>query len=249
MDSAKKPTKSIKMQLLLLLVFATVAALEISFFDEVNEFLNASLNLVSDHKLWIMFSALFIYSPIIIMPVGFVILQFEELSNQLQSELTAEKLFKPVILLHVSGAVYASLFWVLQSEGILNAVLSAVSDMNYLLLGSIVFVSYYFSKNLTDPAKLANALKGAICVCFIWVFYFWFGLDDGCTSSGGDGLFTSGDKECDPDYIKSTDSLEAKGIKLGFNSNAGFAAQYLWMVSASFTTTLAVYCFKNRNMK
>ena len=121
MKSAEKPTKSIKRQLIMLMVFATIVALEISFFNDINKFLDALLKLVSTHKTWFMFSTSFIYFPIIIMPFAFLASAFKDLSKQLQSELAAEKLFKPVILLHVSGAAYSSLFWALQSEGILNA--------------------------------------------------------------------------------------------------------------------------------
>ena len=248
MNVSKKQTKPMKRQLVELIFFATIVAMEIFFINQINLFLNTALDLVSDHHVWLMFSTFFIYVPIILMPFGLLFHSFERLSSQIQSEFSGLDLLKSVILLHVVGAVYASCFWLLKSEGILNAIIVEMKEMNYLLLGLIVVVSYNVAKELTDPVKLANVLKVTICICFIWIFYFWFGLDDGCTSSGGDGLFTSGEKDCDPDYIKAKEALKNKGVELGFNSNAGFAAQYLWMVGAGFVTTLTVYFVKNRNV-
>ena len=248
MSVSEKPFKPMKRQLLELMIFAVVVALEILFFEQISDFFNAALKFVSANKAWFIFSTFFIFVPIIIMPFGLLFNSFERLSSQIQSEFSGVDLLKLVILLHVVAAAYASCFWLLQSQGILNAIFAEMKEMNYLLLGLIVFVSYNVAKKLTDPVKLANVLKVTICICFIWVFYLWFGLDDGCTSSGGDGLFTSGEKDCDPDYIKAKEALKNKGVELGFNSNAGFAAQYLWMVGAGFVTTLTVYFVKNRNV-
>ena len=83
MKSAEKPTKSIKRQLIMLMVFATIVVLEISFFNDVNKFLDTSLKLVSTHNAWLMFSTFFIYFPIIIMPFWFLTDAFKDLSNQL----------------------------------------------------------------------------------------------------------------------------------------------------------------------
>ena len=249
MKVSERPIKPIKRQLLELMIFAIIVVLEILFFDQINTFLNSTLKLVSGHKAWIWISTSFIYMPIIFMPFMLLLLTFQSLSKQIQSELTGSNLLKSVMLLHLVSAAFASLFWILQSDGVLNAVLAQIRELNYLLLGAIVFLSYNFAKGLSDPASLAKVLERTIIICFVWVFYFWFGLDDGCTSSGGDGLFTSGEVECDPDFVKAGDVLEKKGAELGFNSNAGFAAQYLWMVSASFVTTLTVYFFKNRKHK
>ena len=235
-----------KWQLVELIFFATIVAVEIFFINQINFFLNTALDQVSDHYAWLMFSTFFIYVPIILIPFGLLFRAFENLSNKIQSELAGVNLLKAAITLHVIGAAYASCFWLLQSEGILNAIIAETQEMNYLLLGLIVLVSYNVAKKLTDPVKLINVLKVIICVCFIWVFYFWFGLDDGCTSSGGDGLFTTGEMDCDPDYIQTKEALRNKGAELGFNSNAGFAVQYLWMVGAGLLTTLTVYLVKNR---
>lgn len=246
MNVTEKQNKPMTRQIIELIFFATIVALEISFISQINSFLNTVLDLVSDHKAWLMFSTFFIYVPIILIPFGLLFRAFENLSNKIQSELTGENLLKSMIILHVIGAAYASCFWLLQSKGILNAIIAEAKDMNYLLLGLIIWISYNVAKKIIDPVKLANVLKVTICVCFIWVFYLWFGLDDGCVSSVGDGLYTSGEVHCGPDYINVRDALDKKGTKLNFNANAGFAVQYLWMVSAGFVTTLVVYFFKIR---
>ena len=114
------------------------------------------------------------------------------------------------------------------------------------MLRAVIFFSYArASPNLKSTKSLADGLKYAFVICFCCVFYFWFGLDDGCVTTGADPLFGGGgETDCDPDHIKKRDALSNTGTVEGFNSDAAFAVKYLWMTAASFLTITFVYILK-----
>lgn len=246
LKTSNKSTNRIVCELFLI---SCIVLLELSFFSEINTFLNNLIHSVGlGSGFWLFVAAIWFYLPIVLIPFFLLNFSFDKLLAQLKATSSPEGLARNLFLTNILAAIFCSFFWALKARGILEAAWYEFDNFNFIMLGAVIFFSYTAANsNLKSTKSLADGLKYAFVICFCCVFYFWFGLDDGCVTTGADPLFGGGgETDCDPDYTKQRDDLGNAGIAEGFNSDAVFAVQYLWMTTASFLTITLVYIFKVR---
>ncbi|MBL6787521.1 MAG: hypothetical protein ISQ27_05980 [PS1 clade bacterium] len=244
-EPPKVPEKATLRLVMELVFICIIVLLEVRFFTEISDFVESLMEIVGLRGGW-QFLATFFVLMVGLGPFGIMADRYEALLARLKTTPTVDDLFLKVLTLNSVAAIFCSLFWLLKARGIAEATLHELSDINYFRYGFIIFISYKASDdNLRSATGLANGLKYAFLGCFAWVFYLWLGLDDGCTTTGGDPLFGGGgDIECDDDHQRYRERLNDVGSSRGFNSNAAFAVQYLFMTTASFLTITLVYIFR-----
>lgn len=248
-ETSHKSTNRIVCELFLI---SCIVLLELSFFSEINTFLNNLIHSVGlGSGIGLFFATIWFYAPVILAPFVFLSFRYDALLARIKATSSPEGLARNLFLTNIFAAIFCSFFWAMKAIGILEAAWYEFDNFNFIMLGAVIFFSYTAAiSNLKSAEGLANGLKYAFLICFCYVFYFWFGLDDGCVTTGADPLFGGGgETDCDPDYTKQRDDLGNAGIAEGFNSDAAFAVQYLWMTTASFLTITLVYAVKVRKKK
>ena len=216
---------------------------EVRFFKQITGFGDEVLDVISP-GMW--FEVLFAFLTLIILWIPFMILfdLFNQFSMRLNSKFNGVKQLGYVTIFYICVNFYVAMFWLLEAKGILNAIIFEINDLNYFLIAAIIFMSWRGALFIENIKQFQTSLKTCIVLCFVFGAYFWFALDDGCTYSGGDGLFAGGDIDCDPSYEQVSQSKDKLARELGVNSNALFAAQYLWMSFLGIFSIIAVSYFR-----
>ena len=182
-EPPKVPEKTTLQLVMELVLICVVVLLEVRFFNDLVSFLDT---LIKNWRGGWKLIALLLYMAIVFWTFVIMASRYEALLARLKTAPTDEGLFLKLLTFNSVAAVFCSFFWLLKARGIANATLNELSDINYLLYGFIILISYMASdSNLRSATGLANGLKYAFLGCFAWVFYFWFGLDDGASQPEG----------------------------------------------------------------
>ena len=241
-EPPKAPEKGTYRLIAELVLVCVVVLLEIRFFSETTNFIEKISETVG---LGWGFRTLF-WLIQLILSFGFLQLTYEALLTRLKATPVHSALFLKLLIFNSLAAIFCSFFWLIQAKGIIEATIYELENFRFFLCGFIIYICYFVSKDsLKSAASLANGLKYAFSACFVWVCYFSLCVDDGCVTTGADPLFGGGgETHCDPEYVEQRDQLYIAGSARGFNSNAAFAVQYLWMTTVSFLTITLDDIFK-----
>lgn len=186
-ETSIKSTRRIACELCFL---ALAVLLEVSFFSEISAFLNSLIQRAGfDGGFSLFIATIYFYAPIILAPFVLLSLRYDTFLSRIAVISPAEGLIRNLFLINVGAALFCSFFWVIKARGILEAVRYEFVNFNFILLGAVILLSYAAANsNLKSTKNLANGLKYSFVICFCYVFYHWFGLDDGCVTTGADPI-------------------------------------------------------------
>ena len=89
-------------------------------------------------------------------------------------------------------------------------------------------VFFYVRGEDKHPANITKIAYVFLNIIFVWTFYLKLGLDDGCSTHGGDRLFGGGGYEvCNNDFLNLSEKNAEIADLRGFSSDTLFAAEML----------------------
>lgn len=149
-----------------------------------------------------------------------------------------------VLILGISFVVCFLQFLILQeAKGYIEALVYNISTPNFFKLAFLAYIAFTISKTYAkNPFETGQVAFWFSIAMYLWVLYFSYGLDDGCTTVGGDRLFSGGGyEECEEDYQKQKDLNSELASESNFTSSSLFATE---MLIAQLTGFLAIFVGK-----
>ncbi len=149
-----------------------------------------------------------------------------------------------VLILGVSFVVFFLQFLMLESvRGYGDALLYNLYNPKFFKLAFIAYIAWGFTKSYAkNPFQTGQVAYWFSIAMYLWALYFSYGLDDGCTTVGGDPLFGGGGyEECGGDYQKQKDLNSELASESNYTSSSLFATE---MLIAQLTGFLAIFVGK-----
>ena len=137
------------------------------------------------------------------------------------------------VLLSLLSIFILSLYWIVDAEFIIGALLFEIVNLFHIGTAIGCFVIFYITihmkeYNYKDVNSYIIGLNILVTIMFIRSIYFSMGMDDGCRTVGSDPLFGGGGElVCDNDYIKQKDTIQLNSEGKKFNLDAVFMAGFI----------------------
>ena len=130
-----------------------------------------------------------------------------------------------------------------------NAFVFTFTKPNYFKLAFIFYVVFIVVRGEDKhPANITKIAYVFLNIVFLMTFYLKLGIDDGCSTHGGDRLFGGdGYEVCDNDFVNlSKKHAEIANLR-GFSSNTLFAAEMLLTQMIGLLALLTAMFFSKKS--